>query len=298
MTKERNIFLDVLKAISIILVVVGHCIQYGSGMEYLTYGGFFYNPTYKFIYSFHMPLFMLISGYLFSCSSKNKTVKELIIKKVKQLIIPLFCWSFVTLIVALFKIWVGVSSQSITFMWIIGMITSGFWGGPWFLWALWWSSIIVIIGKKLFKNNILFYMLICAVCFVIPDINNTAVLKFMFPFFLIAYLFNEYDLKTKLKDIYMHRAFGFSCLILFVLLLKFYDFSSFIYTTGFCVLNKNVLFQIHINCYRFLIGILGSISVMCVIYSFMDIMPNVVKKSICIYRHKYSWNIFSFKLFI
>lgn len=32
MTKERNPYLDILKAITIILVVIGHAIQYGSGM--------------------------------------------------------------------------------------------------------------------------------------------------------------------------------------------------------------------------------------------------------------------------
>ena len=55
MCKERNLYIDILKAITIIFVIVGHCIQYGSGLEY-SYGSFFNHPIFIIIYSFHMPL--------------------------------------------------------------------------------------------------------------------------------------------------------------------------------------------------------------------------------------------------
>ena len=38
---KRNILIDFLKSISIILVVLGHCIQYGSGYLYLVNNNFF-----------------------------------------------------------------------------------------------------------------------------------------------------------------------------------------------------------------------------------------------------------------
>ena len=118
MSKERNLYLDVLRAVSIILVLVGHSIQYGSGSEYLKWGVFLYNPVFIFIYSFHMPLLMLISGYLFAYSCKNKTNKELIIAKCKQLLVPLICWSFISLFVQVIKILAGVVSKKITLLWI------------------------------------------------------------------------------------------------------------------------------------------------------------------------------------
>lgn len=62
---KRNSYLDIAKSLGIILVVIGHCIQYGSGSLYFEKELYFYNILFKFIYSFHMPLFMLISGYLF-----------------------------------------------------------------------------------------------------------------------------------------------------------------------------------------------------------------------------------------
>lgn len=75
---KRNPFLDYTKAFAILLVVVGHCIQYGSGQNYLKEELFFDNILFKFIYSFHMPLFMLISGYLFAYGI-NKETKSIII---------------------------------------------------------------------------------------------------------------------------------------------------------------------------------------------------------------------------
>ena len=58
-------FLDVLEAVAITLVLVGHAMQFGSGMHCYIYSDIFDNVVFKVIFSFHMPLFMLISGYLF-----------------------------------------------------------------------------------------------------------------------------------------------------------------------------------------------------------------------------------------
>lgn len=57
---KRNNYIDFLKGAAILLVVVGHCIQYGSGHVYVLEEEFFNNSLYKLIYSFHMPLFILI----------------------------------------------------------------------------------------------------------------------------------------------------------------------------------------------------------------------------------------------
>ena len=63
--QKRILSIDAIKAFAIFCVVLGHCIQYGSGIFYLKDEIYFENWLFKIIYSFHMPLFMLISGYLF-----------------------------------------------------------------------------------------------------------------------------------------------------------------------------------------------------------------------------------------
>ena len=58
----------------------------------------------------------------------------------------------------------------------------------------------------------------------------------------------------------------------------YYNFNSFIYTTGYTVLKKDVLFQLHNDFYRFAIGLIGSIAVCCVVHSFVDITPQIINK--------------------
>lgn len=52
---QRDLTIDTLKGFLIILVILGHLI--GS---LNVYGG---DKIWNFIYTFHMPLFVLISGY-------------------------------------------------------------------------------------------------------------------------------------------------------------------------------------------------------------------------------------------
>lgn len=71
--KQRILYLDLVKFIAITLVCIGHSYP-------LTIG----NESYfrSVIYSFHMPLFMLICGY-FSISSFSKTFKVFLKQKAK-----------------------------------------------------------------------------------------------------------------------------------------------------------------------------------------------------------------------
>ena len=75
--KTRDYYFDNLKFILIFLVVLGH--YCGSYLEsWLMLG------IYNFIYSFHMPLFIFISGYF----SRNIAYQR--IKDINNLLIPYF----------------------------------------------------------------------------------------------------------------------------------------------------------------------------------------------------------------
>ena len=84
----RNEKIDVLKGIAILLVVIGHsvCEVYDSKT-------FNTNIIFKFCYSFHMPLFFYISGYL--VGMKDVYTNEWIKRKFKTLMIPYFFWTLV-----------------------------------------------------------------------------------------------------------------------------------------------------------------------------------------------------------
>lgn len=78
MNKDRIEWIDYSKAIAIILVIVGHAIsEYSLDFPILE----------KIIYSMHMPLFFLLSGYVFKIK-ENQTNKQYIINKIKRILIP------------------------------------------------------------------------------------------------------------------------------------------------------------------------------------------------------------------
>lgn len=76
-TSKRIKYLDIAKAIGIILVLIGHI----SRNEIIS----------KVIYSFHMPFFFIISGFLYERRDNLK-------KKIKSILIPYFIFSFISYI--------------------------------------------------------------------------------------------------------------------------------------------------------------------------------------------------------
>nr|MBQ8252112.1 acyltransferase family protein [Lachnospiraceae bacterium] len=84
MTKQREFWIDAIKGLGIALMILGHM---------------FIGPSLKgFIYSFHMPLFVLISGYLFRADG---SAKDLILRKCKSILLPFLYCNIATLFVRL-----------------------------------------------------------------------------------------------------------------------------------------------------------------------------------------------------
>lgn len=73
--EKRNIYLDVIKGIGIFLVVLAHVSRHSiTGV----------------IYSFHMPLFFIISGYIYGKYNKIESCRLFIQRKISSLLVPYF----------------------------------------------------------------------------------------------------------------------------------------------------------------------------------------------------------------
>jgi len=79
----RNVQLDNAKFILILLVVFGHAIELFKGVDAT------FDMIFKFIYSFHMPAFILIAGLLTKEARKSGEEEKLL----KALIIPLMVFT-------------------------------------------------------------------------------------------------------------------------------------------------------------------------------------------------------------
>lgn len=141
MKKNREEWLDVLKGLAIILVVLGH-------------GPIFNEDLFDFIWAFHMPLFFLISGYTFH----KKNSKEFFSNKWKRLMLPYFFTCVLLLFVALIQsiknnglIWLNI--RDVIIRWVWAGIYGSCWsydtpfkiydiGAIWFLCTLFCASIL------------------------------------------------------------------------------------------------------------------------------------------------------------
>ena len=83
-TKKRNYAIDCLKGFAIILVVLGHVMDgYLKTDIFLNQRNYIFN-IFNYIYAFHMPLFFIISGFVFQLayvtgdSTKHKLKVQLL----------------------------------------------------------------------------------------------------------------------------------------------------------------------------------------------------------------------------
>lgn len=81
--EQYNMTFCILSALTIIMVVAGHC-----GYHIMTVGELF--PYY----SFHVPLFMFISGYFYKDSEEEHPLNY-VKKKLRRLIVPYLIWNLV-----------------------------------------------------------------------------------------------------------------------------------------------------------------------------------------------------------
>ena len=98
MSSKREVWIDYIKVVACILVVLGHFFQSMMKASILPDNNLYqwFNTT---IYYFHVPLFFICSGYLYQRYSHIdtfKTWKNNILKKLLYLGVPYFVFTFAT----------------------------------------------------------------------------------------------------------------------------------------------------------------------------------------------------------
>lgn len=152
-------YIDMVKAIGIILLIIGHQTS-GTLLQ-------------SAIYSFHMPLFVIVSGFLIQYNTGYaKSFKDLLVRKARSLLVPYITFGFFLIFYGIlckvlnYSCWYFLSYKqiiSLTFNQIIGYGI----GTLWFLPFLFCIEIIVWILMKLEKRVailILFFLVAIAYC--------------------------------------------------------------------------------------------------------------------------------------
>lgn len=247
--------MDVLKCLAIFLVVIGHCIQRSYVAMVASTEAFYGDPFFKFIYGFHMPLFMAISGFFFYYTIHKYAFKNVVKSRFLKIIVPIVSWHIIWMIMD------GFSNQGNGYT--VLTFVAGFLKHYWFLWAIFYCSMIVLLVENFGeRRRYLVYALIIVLSVLLPNFFNVERYAYLFPFYLVGYLYCERCRNFEAKHTCLMMFMG-GGIFLYFIALGYYDYDDYIYTTGSCVIKDKSLSmeQLYIDLFRILVGILGVVSI-------------------------------------
>lgn len=167
---KRILWLDVTKLFAIFLVLWGHCVQHFLTTDEWS------NYIYIYIYSFHMPLFMVISGFFAGNIFKHSFFKA-IYNKAWQLLMPVLIWGSLLYLIDTNLMGKDTTSYTDT------LFNNGYF---WFLKSLFSCFLLFAIGTYSLKNKYIGLIIVL----IISQLFSIYLIRYMFPCFVLGYIIN------------------------------------------------------------------------------------------------------------
>lgn len=236
---KRDMAMDWLKGIAIVLVVVGHNLY---GIKSMT--GF-----YNIIYSFHMPLFFFVSGYLEEKGKGKRNSKKLIARRAVNLLLPYFTWTIVynyNMIVSGKTDWIEILKQ------LLGFSQSGLWFLA-VLFGLKCVHILLWFLKDSFKTNsflgsIGILAVLEGLILLIAVMTRHPYLINMLSYAIIYFIGIEIVSYKSMKNLVLHPITITACMLCYLIGIQYFSFYNTTWITqviriflSFCVIS--VLFK-------------------------------------------------------
>lgn len=182
--KQRILYWDVIKFFAIFCVTYSHLIQYLSPQGRLLWNSF----AGETMVSFHMPLFMIVSGY-FARSLFKKDIKETVKNKFVQLVIPSVTTYFITGVILIFLRHTPIVEGSKS---LFGYCVVSFW----FLKALFIFYVLTSVLYLIAWRNVLLAILFAVLLLLLPtNILDYVHCISMYPYFIVGLLLYKYEKK-------------------------------------------------------------------------------------------------------
>ncbi len=257
--ENRLVTIDFVKAIAILLVIWGHMIQYLHGSNY----DYWSNYVFKWIYGFHMPLFALVSGFLFSKSRKT-SVGVGIARKAKQLLLPVISWAFVLTI--LDCVINALTHEENGGSFIVNRFITRCINDLWFLKGIFICFLLVSLIETITKRSATRTILVVAICLstlLWPTSYGIHLYGFLVPYYFIGYAFGVHIDELMNKEKLIHGKGGYIAtavlFILYIALLTLFKKQHYIYTSGLSIIGSvyGVWGQIGNDLFRLITGIIG-----------------------------------------
>ena len=253
--ENKNLTIDIVKGIAILLVVYGHVIEHS--MAPWQPKDFFENPVFKIIYTFHMPLFVFISGYLMADSLKRHSVRDVIQSRCKSLIIPFLFLSLLgTLVACLLNI---IFDNNCKFD-PLGVVATQLFLDPkvWFLFTLFMLSFLLLSCAYLEKYlGVIAFGVLYFLIMSIPyhDYGALYYIQWFYLFYAAGYCWNRAHLNISNRTI--HTWIWPLSLIAFCALLPSWRIDDYIYINKMHVLSQPYYYGPLRLIYRYIMGFLG-----------------------------------------
>ena len=143
--KKREEFIDIAKGIAILCVIIGHTWKNAYPAD---------KRLMVFIYSFHMPLFFILSGWCLK--STDVKISSVIVKKIKQLVVPYVVINFIRTMIMSPELFLKTEFWRSLFYAAGRDMQKGIDGKPvsqigmtWFLMSLFMCQILYLCVKKI-----------------------------------------------------------------------------------------------------------------------------------------------------
>ncbi|WP_370143446.1 nodulation factor fucose acetyltransferase NolL [Bradyrhizobium yuanmingense] len=180
---DRDLALDFAKGVLIILVIVGHLIQYILYRD----EGFWDSPCFKLIYMFHMPLFMAISGYLACRALLRKSLAQAVGDRAMQLLPPMLFWYALleTAKLAVLRRAPDASEDILPFLYDVA-------GTYWFIWAAFVCFLLVKI-VSIFDRDSPWILFVSVLVIALAPLTFSIfpLIKYTYPFFCLGFSFAQ-----------------------------------------------------------------------------------------------------------
>lgn len=253
--EKRLDYIDKLRGFAILLVVMGHLY-----LPYTVQGNS--HPVAEMIYSFHMPLFFFISGYLCEITHKIARIGYLnfVRKKVISLLIPYLFWIVAVIFLFTHKPITTFGDFILLFNFFPNKL---FWFMPvlFLIMLLYMLQYRLLQKKDSLARRLLFVIIVCGLLCILGVLLHEYFLLiyaiYVFSFLIGALVMKEESIQERILD---NRCYGGASLVLCVLWL-IYPFDP----------NGRILY----SALNVLLTLLCSISAIIVFYNFF------IKVSLC-----------------
>lgn len=179
---QRIVLFDIAKALCIVLVVVGHYFPDNSPV--------WYECLNKLIYSFHIPLFMFASGFIYMATKKEgESYSKFLVKKLKRLMLPYVVVSVIVISIKMLTEKHAFVENPVTAYAYIKMLyfpEAGYF--LWFIWALWWMFVIAPLFATKQKRLLLLGAALLLYCIppFLPEVFCFKQFQSMLVFFMLG----------------------------------------------------------------------------------------------------------------